>query len=163
MKERRAGSFALPAPVAARLREIVAAGEAGSVILLNGTGEAGRSQIVGGLTKAMAHPVYRVPLARVVSKYIGETEKNLARCFVTAEREGAVLLFDEADALFGKRSEVRDSHDRYANQQAGRLLATIEQYDGVVLLASSGQVTPPVDLLRHLLWVVELDAKASSE
>ena len=160
MEEQRARIRALPTPVTIRLREIAAAGEAGSVVLLNGTGEADRSQMTGGLVKAMGRPVHRVPLARVVSKYIGETEKNLARCFVTARREHAVLLFDEADALFGKRTEVRDSHDRYANQQAGRLLAMIEQYDGVVLLASNRQVTPPVELLRHLLWVVELDAKA---
>jgi len=154
MKEQRAGIFALPALVAIRLREIAAAGEAGSVILLNGTGEADRSQVTGGLAKAMARPVHRVPLARVVSKYIGETEKNLARCFVTAAREKAVLMFDEADALFGKRSEVRDSHDRYANQQAGRLLALVEQYDGVVLLASNRQVTVDPELLRFILWVI---------
>ena len=160
MKEQRARIFALPTPVAIRLREIATAGRTGSVILLNGTAGADRSQVTGGLAKALGRPVHRVPLARVVTKYIGETEKNLARCFVTAKREGAVLLFDEVDALFGKRSEVRDSHDRYANQQAGRLLALIEQYDGVVLLATNRQVTPPVDLLRYLLWVVELDAKA---
>jgi len=158
MKGRRAGMFTLPAPVAVRLREIATAGRAGSVILLNGTGEADRFQIVGGLAKAMARPVHRVPLARVVSKYIGETEKNLARCFVTAEREGAVLLFDEADALFGKRSEVRDSHDRYANQHVGRLLAMIEQYDGVVLVATNRRALVDPELLRYILWVI-----ASSE
>ena len=158
MKERRDGMFALPAPVALQLREIAAVGEAGSVVLLSGTGEADRSRMTDWLGKAVAHPVHRVPLVRVVSKYIGETEKNLARCFISAERESAVLLFDDADALFGKRSEARDSHDQYANQQAGRLLAFIEQYDGVVLLATNRQVTVDPELLRYILWVI-----ASSE
>jgi SpoVK/Ycf46/Vps4 family AAA+-type ATPase len=73
----------------------------------------------------------------VVSKYIGETEKNLARIFAEAETANAILFFDEADALFGKRSEVRDSHDRYANIETGYLLQRIEEYEGVVILASN--------------------------
>ena len=159
MMERRTRLFDLPAPVSVRLREIAAARRGGSVVLLHGTGEADRDHLTSGLSKAMARPVHRVQLARVVSKYIGETEKNLARILVAAKPSDAVLLFDEADALFGKRSEVKDSHDRYANQQAGPLLALIEQYDGLVLLATNRQVVPPVELSRHLLWVVEMDPK----
>ena len=75
--------------------------------------------------------LYRIDLASVVSKWIGETEKNLRRIFDAAEQGGAVLLFDEADALFGKRSEVRDSHDRYANLEVAYLLQRMEQYRGV--------------------------------
>jgi SpoVK/Ycf46/Vps4 family AAA+-type ATPase len=72
-----------------------------------------------------------------VSKYIGETEKNLDRIFLAAENSNAILFFDEADAIFGKRSEVRDSHDRYANIEISFLLQKIEQYEGVAILASN--------------------------
>ncbi len=92
------------------------------------------------LTGVAAHldlELYRVDLAGVVSKYIGETEKNLRTVFAAAERSGAVLFFDEADALFGRRSEVRDSHDRYANIEVGYLLQRIETYRGLVLLTTN--------------------------
>jgi SpoVK/Ycf46/Vps4 family AAA+-type ATPase len=74
--------------------------------------------------------LYRIDLSQVVSKYIGETEKNLRRVFEAAEEGGAILLFDEADALFGKRSEVKDSHDRYANIEVSYLLQQMEAYRG---------------------------------
>ncbi len=79
----------------------------------------------------------RVDLSAVVSKYIGETEKNLRRVFDAAEQAGAVLLFDEADALFGKRSEVKDSHDRYANIEVSYLLQRMEAYGGLAILTSN--------------------------
>jgi SpoVK/Ycf46/Vps4 family AAA+-type ATPase len=82
-------------------------------------------------------PLYRVDLSAVVSKYIGETEKNLAQIFNEASASSAVLFFDEADALFGKRSEVRDAHDRYANIEVSYLLQRMEDYDGIILLASN--------------------------
>ena len=75
-----------------------------------------------GRALELSHDLYRVDLSRIVSKYVGETEKNLARVFDAADAGGAVLLFDEADALFGKRSEVKDSHDRYANLEIAYLL-----------------------------------------
>jgi SpoVK/Ycf46/Vps4 family AAA+-type ATPase len=81
--------------------------------------------------------LYKVDLASVVSKYIGETEKNLARVFDAAETTDAVLLFDEADALFGKRTDVRDSHDRYANIEVDYLLQRIEEYEGTVILTTN--------------------------
>ena len=81
--------------------------------------------------------LYRIDLAAVVSKYIGETEKNLRRVFDAAEASGAVLLFDEADALFGKRSEVKDSHDRYANIEVGYLLQRMEAYRGLAILTTN--------------------------
>ena len=74
---------------------------------------------------------------RVVSKYIGDTEKNLATLFDKAENKGWILFFDEADALFGKRTQVRDAHDRYANQEVSFLLQRVETYDGLVILASN--------------------------
>jgi SpoVK/Ycf46/Vps4 family AAA+-type ATPase len=85
----------------------------------------------------MARDVYRIALSGVVSKYVGETEKNLERIFARAENMNCVLFFDEADALFGKRTNVSDAHDRYANQEVSYLLQRIEDYSGVVVLASN--------------------------
>ncbi len=79
--------------------------------------------------------VYRIELSGVVSKFIGETEKNLSRVFEKAAENGAILFFDEADALFGKRTEVRDSHDRYANLEVSHLLSKIDSHPGMVILA----------------------------
>ena len=84
-----------------------------------------------------AGPVFRIDLSRVVSKYIGETEKNLARLFDKAEHKDWILFFDEADALFGKRTDVRDAHDKYANQEVAYLLQRIESYAGLVILATN--------------------------
>ena len=81
--------------------------------------------------------LYRIDLSVVVSKYIGETEKNLRRVFDAAEDGGALLFFDEADALFGKRSEVKDSHDRYANIEVNYLLQRMEAYSGLAILATN--------------------------
>jgi SpoVK/Ycf46/Vps4 family AAA+-type ATPase len=81
--------------------------------------------------------IFRVDLATIVSKYIGETEKNLDRIFGAAEGSNAILFFDEADALFGKRSEVGDSHDRYANIEVAYLLQKMEGYPGAVILATN--------------------------
>ncbi len=81
--------------------------------------------------------LYRIDLSQVVSKYIGETEKNLRRVFDAAESGGAILLFDEADALFGKRSEVKDSHDRYANIEVSYLLQRMEAYRGLAILTTN--------------------------
>ena len=91
---------------------------------------------------AMAQPrneSYRLDLSQIVSKYIGETEKNLAMVFERAQRSDAVLLFDEADALFGKRTDVKDSHDRYANVQVNDQLQRIESHEGIEMLTTNGQ------------------------
>ena len=89
------------------------------------------------LGKSTGRDVYKVDLSLVVSKYIGETEKNLARVFDQAQHRGWILFFDEADALFGKRSETKDAHDRYANQEVSYLLQRIETFDGIAILASN--------------------------
>jgi len=91
----------------------------------------------GALAAELDRSLFHVDLRRVVSKYIGETEKNLDTVFRAAERAGAVLLLDEADALFGKRTDVKDSHDRYANQKTACLLKHIEKYKGLAVLASN--------------------------
>jgi SpoVK/Ycf46/Vps4 family AAA+-type ATPase len=99
--------------------------------------------------------LYKIDLSTVVSKYIGETEKNLSRIFREAETASAILFFDEADALFGKRSEVRDAHDRYANIEVGYLLQRIEEYEGVVILATNLRKNMDDAFVRRMHATVE--------
>lgn len=99
-----------------------------------GTGKTLTACLLG---KSTGSDVYRIDLSMVVSKYIGETEKNLSKVFDKAEQKGWILFFDEADSLFGKRTNISDSHDRYANQEISYLLQRIEDYNGVVILASN--------------------------
>jgi SpoVK/Ycf46/Vps4 family AAA+-type ATPase len=99
--------------------------------------------------------LYRIDLARVVSKYIGETEKNLDRVFEAAEGSGAILFFDEADALFGSRTEVRDGHDRYANVEINYLLQRMEHYAGLSILATNRRRALDASFLRRFRFVVE--------
>ena len=99
--------------------------------------------------------LYRIDLSQVVNKYIGETEKNLRRVFDAAEEGGAILLFDEADALFGKRSEVKDSHDRYANIEVSYLLQRMEAYGGLAILTTNMKSALDPAFLRRLRFVVQ--------
>ena len=99
--------------------------------------------------------IYKIDLSTVVSKYIGETEKNLSRIFREAETSNAILFFDEADALFGKRSEVRDSHDRYANIEISYLLQKMEEYEGISILATNLKKNMDDAFLRRLHFLVE--------
>jgi SpoVK/Ycf46/Vps4 family AAA+-type ATPase len=99
--------------------------------------------------------LYRIDLSQVVNKYIGETEKNLRRVFDAAEAGGAVLLFDEADALFGKRSEVKDSHDRYANIEVSYLLQRMESYRGLAILTTNMKTALDDAFLRRLRFIVQ--------
>jgi len=103
------------------------------------TGPPGTGKTMGAevIAAELALDLYKIDLSSMVSKYIGETEKNLARIFAEAETSNAILFFDEADALFGRRSEVRDSHDRYANLEVAYLLQRMEAYEGVVILATN--------------------------
>ena len=111
-------------------------GTRGAVLLAGAAGAAG-ARAAETLAAELGTTVSRVDLGAVVSKYIGETEKHLDAVFAEAERAGAVLLLDEADALFGKRTAVKDSQDRYANLDTGDLLARVEEYNGIVLLATN--------------------------
>jgi SpoVK/Ycf46/Vps4 family AAA+-type ATPase len=117
----------------------------------SGTGKTMAAEIIG---RELGLDLYRIDLAGVVSKYIGETEKNLDRVFAAAENANAVLFFDEADALFGKRSEVRDSHDRYANIEIAYLLQKMEQYDGIVILATNLRGNLDESFTRRLAFTV---------
>jgi SpoVK/Ycf46/Vps4 family AAA+-type ATPase len=107
------------------------------------------------LAGELALDLYKVDLSTVVSKYIGETEKNLARIFQEAETTSAILFFDEADALFGKRSEVRDSHDRYANLEISYLLQRMEEYEGVVILATNLRKNMDDAFVRRMHFTIE--------
>ncbi|HEX7130973.1 MAG TPA: ATP-binding protein, partial [Iamia sp.] len=105
--------------------------------LFHGPPGTGKTLIATLVGKDTGRPVFRIDLSRVVSKYIGETEKNLARLFDKAEHKDWILFFDEADALFGKRTEIRDAHDKYANQEVAYLLQRIETHAGLVILATN--------------------------
>ncbi len=107
--------------------------------LFAGASGTGKTMAAEVLANELALDLYRIDLSAVVSKYIGETEKNLRRVFDAAEDGGAILLFDEADALFGKRSEVKDSHDRYANIEVSYLLQRMEAYRGLAILTTNMQ------------------------
>ena len=99
--------------------------------------------------------LYKIDLSTVVSKYIGETEKNLERIFTQARNSNTILFFDEADAIFGKRSEVKDAHDRYANIEVGYLLQRMESYDGVVILSTNLRSNLDEAFTRRLQFVVD--------
>lgn len=111
-----------------------------------GTGKTLTATLLG---KATGRPVFRIDLSRVVSKYIGETEKNLAGLFDKAENKDWILFFDEADALFGKRTEIRDAHDKYANQEVAYLLQRIENFAGLVILATNRRANLDEAFLRR--------------
>ena len=106
-------------------------------ILFSGASGTGKTMAAGIMAAELGLDLYKIDLSVMVSKYIGETEKNLARVFQEAESSNAVLFFDEADALFGKRSEVKDSHDRYANIEVNFLLQKMEEHEGIVILATN--------------------------
>ncbi len=118
----------------------------------SGTGKTMAADIIAG---ELGLDLYKIDLSTVVSKYIGETEKNLSRIFTEAETSNAILFFDEADALFGKRSEVRDSHDRYANIETGYLLQRMEEYEGVVILATNLRKNMDDAFVRRLHFTVD--------
>ena len=118
----------------------------------SGTGKTMCAQVIA---RALGVELMQVELARCVSKYIGETEKNIDRCFEAAETASAVLLFDEADALFGKRTEIKDAHDRHANVEVAYLLQRIEAYEGLVILTSNLKANIDPAFLRRLRFVVD--------
>jgi hypothetical protein len=126
----------------------------GVAALFSGESGTGKTLAAEVLASELSLDLYRIDLSAVVSKYIGETEKNLRRVFDAAEDGGAVLLFDEADALFGKRSEVKDSHDRYANIEVSYLLQRMEQYRGLAILTTNLKSALDNAFQRRLRFIV---------
>jgi SpoVK/Ycf46/Vps4 family AAA+-type ATPase len=154
----------LPEPEMRLLRKIASAVilRAGITALFTGARASGKSMAAEVLASHLRRDLYRVDLSIVINKPIGETEKNLRRLFEAAEQDGAILLFDEVDALFGKRSEVKDSHDRYANLVLNYLLQRMEEYRGLSILAIKHQECLDSRLLRRIDFIVQFPSRASS-
>lgn len=127
----------------------------GVAAFFSGPSGTGKTMAARAIGHVLQRSIFSVDLSRVVSKYIGETEKNLDMVFMEAERAGAILLFDEADALFGKRSEVKDAHDRYANIETAYLLQRMEAFSGIAILTSNFGQNMDRAFLRRLRFVVE--------
>ncbi|MGZ4215247.1 MAG: ATP-binding protein [Solirubrobacteraceae bacterium] len=144
------------------LAERVKRGSGVTALFAGGSGT-GKTLAAEVIANELELDMYRIDLAGVVSKYIGETERNLRRVFDAAEEGGALLLFDEADALFGKRSEVKDSHDRYANIEVNYLLARMEDYRGVAILATNLRHALDDAFLRRLRFIVPFPFPAPAE
>ncbi|XXS75695.1 ATP-binding protein [Sorangium sp. So ce131] len=135
----------------------------GFTCLFHGPPGTGKTLTACLLGKHCGCDVYKIDLSRIVSKYIGETEKNLARIFDLAEHRRWILFFDEADALFGKRTRVDDAHDRFANQEISFLLQRIEEFDGVVILASNFKANIDDAFVRRFQSVVQFAAPRQPE
>jgi hypothetical protein len=135
----------------------------GLVALFHGPPGTGKTMTAAAVAASAGLPAYVVDLSALVSKYIGETEKALAAVFERAEREGSLLVFDEADAVFGSRTEVTDSHDRYANQEVSYLLARIESHPGVVILTTNLLGNIDAAFRRRIHVMVEFPAPGPNE
>jgi hypothetical protein len=171
----------LPAPEASLLRQIAAqVGQRSTVhetwgfanksarglgisALFAGDSGTGKTMAAEVIANELRLNLYRIDLSAVVSKYIGETEKNLRRLFDAAEDGGAILFFDEADALFGKRTEVKDSHDRYANIEINYLLQRMEAYGGLAILATNRQSALDPAFMRRLRFVVNFPFPSAAQ
>ena len=177
--ERTWDDLVLPADQLAQLKELAAryrnratvyggwgfrpAPSAGVVALFAGPSGTGKTLAAEILAGDLALELYKLDLAAVVSKYIGETEKNLDQVFDAAAAGNVVLFFDEADALFGKRTEVSDAHDRYANLETAYLLQRLESYDGVVVMATNLSKNIDTAFLRRLHAMVEFPVPEEAE
>jgi SpoVK/Ycf46/Vps4 family AAA+-type ATPase len=126
----------------------------------SGTGKTMAAEVIAN---ELDLDLYRIDLSSIVSKYIGDTEKNLRRIFDAAEAGSAILLFDEADALFGKRSEVKDSHDRYANVEIGYLLQRMEDYRGLAILTTNVRTALDGAFERRLRFIVQFPFPDASQ
>lgn len=126
----------------------------------SGTGKTLAADIIAG---ELGLELYKIDLSALVSKYIGETEKNLERVFTEASTSNAILFFDEADAIFGKRSEINDSHDRYANLEVSYLLQRMERFEGIVILASNLQTNIDDAFTRRLDFIIEFPFPQKAE
>ena len=134
----------------------------GTRILVTAKTPGQRKRLAEGVAIELNRELLRVELGGVTSRYIGETEKNLRAVFANAESNGAILLLDEADALFGRRTNVKDSNDRYANQEVSYLLDRIEQSPAVIILATNGSNEIDPAFLRRMRFSLRLGAPAAA-
>lgn len=137
--------------------------EGGLAVLFGGPPGTGKTMAAEALAQALELPMYRIDLSQVVNKYIGETEKNLKRIFDAAEIADCILFFDEADALFGKRTEVKDAHDRFANIEISYLLERMERFKGLAILATNRKKDLDEAFMRRLRGVVEFPLPGLAE
>ncbi|NET59231.1 MAG: ATP-binding protein [Symploca sp. SIO2E6] len=135
----------------------------GLTVLFAGTSGTGKTTAAEVLANELNLDLYRIDLSSVMSKYIGETEKNLRRIFDAAEQGGAILLFDEADALFGKRTQVKDSHDRHANIEVSYLLQRMEAYQGLAILTTNLKDNLDTAFMRRLRFIVNFPFPKAAE
>ena len=143
--------------------DAVSARGRGLVALFHGASGTGKTMAADAIASTLRMRLYRIDLAGVVSKYIGETEKNLRAVFDEADRADSVLFFDEADALFGKRSDVKDAHDRYANIEINYLLQRIESFEGIAILATNKRDHIDDAFLRRIHVSIEFPAPQAPE
>jgi hypothetical protein len=170
----------LPPPQSAQLAELVAAmnnltrvhydwgtarawSEGGLTALFSGSPGTGKTMAAEAIAAELALPLYRIDLSQVVNKYIGETEKNLRHLFDAADTTDVILFFDEADALFGKRTEVKDAHDRYANIEVSYLLERMERFKGMAILATNRKTDLDEAFLRRLRFAIEFPLPGPAE
>ena len=137
--------------------------EGGLAALFAGPPGTGKTMASEAVAHELQLPLFRIDLSQVVNKYIGETEKNLKRLFDAADGSEAILFFDEADALFGKRTEVKDAHDRYANLEISYLLERMERFKGLAILATNRRKDLDEAFLRRLRFVVEFPLPGAPE
>ena len=135
----------------------------GVIALFAGPSGTGKTMAAEIIANELGLDLYKIDLSAVVNKYIGETEKNLERIFGEAQRSDAILFFDEADALFGRRSEVKDAHDRYANIETAYLLQRTEEYDGLVILASNLKKNMDEAFVRRLHFTLDFPEPGEDE
>jgi SpoVK/Ycf46/Vps4 family AAA+-type ATPase len=124
------------------------------LVLFYGDARENKAAAAALVAAQLNQSAYRIDLSSIVSKYIGETEKNIDAVFDKAEKSNWILFFDEADALFGKRTDVKDSHDKYADQEISYLLERIEKYENLVILATNNKVQVPSYILRRFQTVI---------
>lgn len=124
-------------------------------LLFSGSAGTGKTMAASILAKELGLELFKIDLSNMVSKYIGETEKNLAQLFNIAQESNIILFFDEADAIFGKRSDIKESHDKFANIETSYLLQKIEEYEGIVILASNFKENIDEAFIRRLRFIVE--------
>jgi SpoVK/Ycf46/Vps4 family AAA+-type ATPase len=139
--------------------EAIASQSTGFLLLFTGPSGTGKTLAANMLEKITGLTILRLDLSRVVSKYIGETEKNLSRLFDKAQSSGMILFFDEADALFGKRTNVKDSHDKYANQEISYLIKLLNNFPGIAIISTTTEPILDIHTKRKFRTILDFNEK----